>query len=233
MEKFDTWRSIASYSVDHELLRKLVDFIDAGIPAVLNLNQPGKKLSDHVSLTIVGSKDSKVHYPISKYTETAFHNDIQLLRLELLYADKDSKGSPQAVALILRLSSSRTDSELAIALQGDKAGEKIKAIEDGLLAVLEPNKNLNSLVYPNEFIPTLIFVIGFFIGIGALMFTPPILKILCVALFGVAIYFVARRFTLGYCSFASRRQRQLNVFLRCLTIGVVLFVLAASVLILQ
>jgi hypothetical protein len=233
MEKYDSRRSLGSYSVDQELLRKLVSFIDTGIPRILHVDQRGGKFSVHTLLTLAGSKESIIYHPVSAYTDAQFHNDLQVLRIELLYVDESYSSPTRAIAMILRLGDSRDDSDLSIAVQATAAAEKVRAIEEGLLATLEPYKNANRVVYPNEFMPTMIFVLGFFIGIGALMFTQPILQILCIALFGLSIYFVARRFTMGYCSFASRRQGQLKNLLGLVTIGILLFVVTASVLMLR
>ncbi len=227
MEKFDTRRSLGSYSVDHRLLRNLQDFINTGIPRIFDLDKGAGNFSNHSRLTLVGLKEGKLFKPMTSYTQTSFSNDIHVLRIELQYACEDGQGMTRAVVLILRLGSSHSDSELSIALQGENAKEKTRVIEEGLLEVLEPNKNMNRIVYPNEFMPTLVFIIGFFSGIGVLMFSLPILKALCIVLFGTAIYFVARRFTKGYCSFESPRQRKLDVFFRWFSFVLLLFVIAA------
>lgn len=225
MERINTWRRLSSYSVNKQLLQSLEDFINNKIPRILYSRSWIPTFSDYSSLLLLGSKDSEVFRPIRKYTQPQFNNDIQELMIELAYKEAGWSGNSKAIVLQVRLGKNSGDSDLSIALQDDNAKEKIKSIEEGLLAVLEKNKNPNRITYPNEFIPTLVFVGGFLVGLFGLMLTQPLLKSLCIIIFGIAIYFVARRFTKGYCSFESARQKQLDRLLNWLTGAVALFVL--------
>lgn len=240
MERYTTWRGLGTYSADASLIRDVAGYIHTTIPGILQSGSPHSRnlqstpvppLSDHASLTIIGSDNSNTYTPIGQFGDKLFPNDIQLLTIEVNYIDAPQPGASmepantRALVLLLKLGQTQGDTELSIALNDNGAREKGKAIEDGLLNVLAKYKNRNRITYPNDFVPTLVFVAGFLIGLGGLMFTDQLLKFLCALLFGIAIYFVAHRFTQGYCSFESNRQRRLNAVLHWITGAVAVFVL--------
>jgi hypothetical protein len=231
MEKYDTWRRIGSYSINLQLIKDLEDFINTKIPRILYSGREVPNFSVHNTLSLYGSKESRLYKPIGAYREQLFANDIQGLQFELLYKDEGGSATSRAVAMLLRLGKSSGDSDLSIALQDHNAKEKTRVIEEGLLNVMEPHKNINGVVYPNEFIPTLVFVAGFLIGLGGLMLTNVLMKSLCTMLFAVAIYFVARRFIKGYCSFESVLQKKLDLVLKGITALLLLFILVSLILI--
>ena len=229
MEKYTTWRRLSTYSVNRQAILSLADTITDKIPPLLQIGGPAI-FADHVSLIVYGSDNSEVYRPLRKYTQLLFNNDTDRVMIELLYKEEGDSLSARAIVIELRLGHSRTDSYLSIALQDfNKAQEKVLAIEEMLLTALAPYQNRNWITYPNDFIPTLVFVAGFVIGLISFMFTNPFLKFLCLLFFGVAIYFVARHFTRGYCAFESRHQKRMDVFLNCLTGAVVIFLVVVLV----
>jgi hypothetical protein len=228
MERINQWRRLNSYSVNQALIGKLEDFIDKKVPHILYPGSRGvTNLSEYSYLVLIGSKESEIYWPIGKYDQTIFHDDIQKLCFGLKFKTPGRSTEARAIVLEIGLGKNSGDTEWTIALQDDRAEEKIRLIEEGLLLTLEPYKNRNSVTYPNEFIPTFLLVLGFLIGIGSLMFALPILQSLCVVLAGIAVYLVARRFTKGYCYFASTRQRQMDILLRGIGTALVLLVIGA------
>jgi hypothetical protein len=225
MEKYDTWRRVGSYSIDRQLVRNLEQFIHDGVPRILYAARNLPDLSASTSMTISGSGESRLFKPMGSYAETLFANDTQGLRIELLYKEPGPSALSKAIVLQLRLGKSIGDSDLAIAVQDHNAKEKAMVIEEGVLNALKPNRNGNSVVYPNEFIPTFVFIVGFLIGLGGLMFSNPLVKSLCVTLFAASIYFVARRFTKGYSQFDSILQKKLDLVLNTLIGLLLVFVL--------
>jgi hypothetical protein len=227
MEKYNTWRRVGSYSIDRQLVRNLEEFVHTGIPRILYAARNLPDLSPCTSMTISGSGESKLFNPMGSYTEPVFANDTQGLRIDLQYKEAGPSAVSKAIVIQLRLGKSIGDSDLAIALQDHNAKEKARVIEEGLLNALKPNRNGNSFVYPNEFIPTFIFVAGFIIGLGGLMFDNPLVKSICVTVFAASIYFVAKRFTKGYCQFESILQRKLDLALKTM-IGLLLVLVLLS-----
>jgi len=225
MEKSTTWRRLSTYSVNRQTLLSLADTMSQKIPPLLQVGGPAI-FAERISLIIYGSESSEVYYPLKKYNQLLFNNDTDRILIELSYKEEGDSLSARAVVVELRLGHSRTDSYLSIALQDFyQAREKVVAIEELLLTTLAPYQNRNWVTYPNDFIPTLVFVAGFVIGLISFMFTNPFHKFLCLLLFGVAIYFVARHFTRGYCVFESRHQKRLDIFLNFLTGAVVIFLI--------
>jgi hypothetical protein len=222
MEKYNTRRPLGSYSIDLSLIRSLEDFIATRIPRILNFGRGAHNLSGYGALILTGSNESTIYTPLFSYTQEQFHNDIQTMAIELVYKEEGGSSTACAIGLLLRLGKSREDCELSLAVQDNNPQEKARLIEEGLLAILDKHKNGNSRVYPNEFMPTLLFIVGFLIGMGGLAFPYPLLRILCVGLFGITVYVVARRFINGYCRFDSRRQRQLDRLLTGLTLLLIL-----------
>lgn len=235
MEKHATWRRLDSYTVTGRTIQHITNFIQTRLPHFLPAEKDdiGDLLYNNTSLIVHGSRNSIVYKPVHKFTQTLFNNDINALSLELTCKHQEGPEDPNderiAVVILLRFGRNREDSELSIAVQGKGAKETALKIEDGLLRTLEPDKNQNRIAYPNDFIPTLIFVAGFIIGLGGLIIENWILKSLCAVLFGAAFYYVAHRFTQGYCSFESVHQKRLDFLLRWLTRAIVLFVLIAII----
>lgn len=235
MEKHATWRRLDTYTVTGRTIQHVTNFIQTRIPHILQTERDdtGDWLYNDTSLIVHGPKNSVVYKPVHKFTQTIFNNDIHALSIELTFKDEESPESHNAgqtaVVILLRFGRNREDSELSIAVQGKGAKETALRIEDGLLRTLEPDRNMNRIAYPNEFIPTLVFVVGFIIGLGGLIIENWLLKSLCAILFGAAFYYVAHRFTQGYCNFESNHQKRLDLLLKWLTRAIVLFVLIAII----
>jgi hypothetical protein len=228
MEKHTTWRRLSTYSVNRQLIADIADTINNKVPAILHFGNTNA-FSNHTSLVLYGSMNSEVYAPLYRYAQPLFRNDTEALTIELLYKEEGDSASSSAIVIEIKFGHWSGDSYLSIALQdGHKARDKVKAVEEELLRTLAPYKNRNWITYPNDFIPTLIFVAGFVIGLSSLMFTNPFLKFLCVLLFGAAIYYVAHRFTKGYCLFESRHQRRLDIFLKYLTGAIAIFIIVVA-----
>lgn len=208
---------------------------------------PEDSLYESTTLTIFGSQSNLLYKPIHRFNRSRFNDDIRRISIELEYKDKDTdndqwqRNAPQqdqdrnqdqdsklwhrnapppnqvAVVIQLRFGHNLDDTDLSVAVNGPGAREKALQIEEGLLRILSRDRNNNGIAYPNEFIPTLIFVGGFLIGLGGLMWPNRIGKILCALLFGLSFYLVAHRFIRGYCSFETRRQQRLDFLLRWLS----------------
>jgi hypothetical protein len=211
------------------MIQNVTDFVQTRLPRIVHFGEDRPGFYDSLSLSIFGSDDSMVYRPVGKYTQSVFNNDIQVLSIELAYKDEGKSEESRAIVLLIRFGNAMEDSELSIALQAAGAKEKVLAIEDGLLRALAPNKNKNRIAYPNDFVPTLVFVGGFLVGLLGLMFDNPILRSLCEIIFGTAIYFVAHRFIKGYCSFDSNRQKRLDIMLTWLTGAIALFVISVII----
>jgi len=222
------------------MIQNVVDFIQSRLPAIVNFGGelsgfskysphtskfvPAPTLYDETVLTIYGSGSSVVYKPINKYTQSRFNNDVQKVTIELSYHEEEKEEGSRAIMLSLKFSCDIEDTELSITLQDEDAKEKTRNVEEALLRVLEPNKNRNSFFYPNDFVPTLVFVIGFVIGLFGLMVENAFLKSGCTVIFGAAIYFVAHRFIKGYCSFDTPYQKGMDIFFLWLTRAVIAFI---------
>lgn len=228
MEKYTTWRRLSTYSVNRQMILNIAETLTKKAPPILHFGN-ANLFADRTSLVLYGADNSEVYYPLFTFTQPLFPNDTEALTIELLYKEGGDSHSCIAFVVEMRLGHESGESYLSIALQDyTKAKEKVLAIEEALLTAMAPNKNRNSVTYPNDFVPTMVFVAGFLIGLSSLMFAPPALKILCILLFGGSIYYVTRRFVKGYCDFESRQQRRLNVFLNFLTGAVAVFVVVVA-----
>ena len=228
MEKYTTWRRLSTYSVNRRMILNMADTLTRAAPGILHFGN-AEVFANHTSLVLYGSDSSLVYYPLSTFTQPLFPNDTEALEIELLYKEGGDSHSCIAFVVEIRLDHESGESYLSIALQDyGKTKEKVLAIEEALLAAMAPNRNHNSVTYPNDFVPTLVFVGGFVIGLSSLMFAPPPLKILCILLFGGSVYYVTRRFIKGYCDFESRQQKRMEVFLNFLTGAVAIFVVAVA-----
>jgi hypothetical protein len=227
--RFDSRKNLSSYSVDLQLLLNIEEYINNKVPGILSAGNGRIQVSDHTTLIISGAKDIRLFHPAAKYTQPLFDNDTEAVTIELLHKETAGPGDTLAIVIILRLSRTYEDSYLSIALQDTNPGEKGIAIEKGLLAVMEPHRVAHRIAYPNEFVPTLLFVIGFLIGITGLMFQEKIIRFLTTLAFGVAMFLVAYRFTKGYCVFRSARQKWLDALLKLIG-GILVIIILASIL---
>lgn len=213
MEKYTTRRELSTYTVNTSLLRELIHFAANGIPRLLNAgssyHQPIPSLSAATALTIFGSDHSKVWSPATQFAEGSLHNDVQEIALEVTYVDSEIYPH-RAIVFELHLGRLQEETTLTIAVQDDKAREKTAAIEDALLQLMAPFSNRNRVTYPNDIVPTLVFIGGFLIGLGGLMLTNLALRFGCTLIFGLAVYYVAHRFIKGYCTFDTGLQKKMN-----------------------
>ena len=228
MEKYTTWRRLSTYSVNRRMILNIAETLAKKAPSILHFGN-ATLFDDRTSLVLYGSDNYEVYYPLSAFTQPLFPNDTEALTIELLYKECGDSHSCIAFVVEMRLDHESGESYLSIALQDyTKAKEKVLAIEEALLTAMAPHRNYNRVTYPNDFVPTMVFVGGFLIGLSSLMFAPPSLKILCILLFGGSVYYVTRRFVKGYCDFESRQQKRMDLFLSFLTGAVALFVVVVA-----
>lgn len=229
MGKYTTWRRLSTYSVNRQMIQHIVETLNNKIPPILHFGN-ADAFSNHTTLLLYGSESSEIYQPLHKYTRHLFQNDTEALQIELQYKEEEDSGAASAIVIEMKFGHASGDSYLSIAMQDDhNVREKVQAVEDALLRTINPNKNRNWITYPNDFIPTLVFVAGFIIGLCSLMLTNPFLKFGGALLFGIAIYYVAHRFTKGYCLFESKQQKRLDFFLGCLAAAITIFILVVAV----
>ena len=225
MEEYSTQRKLRTYSVNNELLRNIEEFIIDKMPGILPSSPGDHPLEGHTTLLLSGRAGAESFTPASRYTRERFDNNIEKVALEFDYWAEQHSNERQAIMLTIRFSSDSGDTDLTIALRAHGAREKVIDLERSLLQKLEQNKNLNWIPYPNELIPTLVFVLGFLAFIFAFMAPNAILKTICILLFTVAFYLVTHRFMKGYCSFDSNRQKRLDAIFKLVVITVTAFII--------
>jgi hypothetical protein len=201
-------------------------YIAGKVPAIL----PGEGLTGYTTLLLSSSDGTDEFRPASRYTQQRFDNDIDRVTLESVYYTGQPLSERQVLVLTIRLSRSSEDTDLSFALRTDNdAKEKAADLEAGLLNILQPNRNMNRLAYPNDGVPTVIFLVGFLAFIFSFMVDNPALKAFCILVFSTAAYLVMHRFMKGYCSFDSNRQKKMDTALK-LTFGVFVAFVIVSML---
>lgn len=208
MEVFSIQRKLSTYSVNNQLLRNIEGFVIDKIPGLISVS-PGS-LEEYTTLSLSGPSGTEKFKPASKYKQQLFDNDIERITFEVNYYTASSPIERQAIVLIIRFSRSSDDTDLSISLKTQAAKEKALGFKESLLKQLGQNKNMNWIPYPNEVMPTLIFVGGFIALLFVLMLASPILKTIFLLFFAAAIYLVMHRFLKGYCSFDSNRQKRMD-----------------------
>ena len=237
LSRYDTRKNLQAYSVDLELLQHITEYFNSGIPTILSPVREKISLSDYTTVTISSPEDITVFKPAATFTQKLFDSDTEAVTMELKYRDLPKTGpgpaAPSApgpaIVILLGLSRTSGDSYISIALQDAAAEEKVRRIEEGLLAVIKPFRVSNRLFYPNEFIPTLLLVAGFLIGLFGMMSPQKIIRVSTTLIFAIAIFVASYRFTRGYCVFRSRRQKRSNIFLTLIG-GAMIAVILASIL---
>jgi len=226
MEEYNVQRKLRTYSVNIQLLHEIEEHIIHKLPGIMPTSPGDNHLEGHTTLLLSGPGGAEHFTPMTRYTSQRFDNNIEKAALECSYW-VGQYNERQALLLTIRFSSDSGDTDLAITLRTYAAKEKVIDLERSLLQKLEKNKTFNWVAYPNELIPTLIFVTGFLAFLFALMFENPLLKTICILLFAGAVYLVMHRFMKGYCSFDSRRQQRLNAIFKLLVIIIFAFIIVS------
>ena len=227
MEEYNVQRKLRTYSVNIQLLQQIEEHIINKMPGIMPISPGESHLEGHTTLLLSGPAGTEHFTPVSKYTQQRFDNNIEKAALECSYWVGQYVNERQAMLLTIRFSSDSGDTDLSITLRAHGAKEKVLDLERSLLQKLEKNKTINWIAYPNELIPTLIFVTGFLAFLFALMFENPILKTICILLFAGAVYLVMHRFMKGYCSFDSVRQKRLDTIFRLIVIIIIGFIIVS------
>ncbi|MDO6430594.1 hypothetical protein Q4E93_08350 [Flavitalea sp. BT771] len=224
MEEYNVQRKLRTYSVNIRLLQQIEEHIIDKMPGIMPTSPGESHLEGHTTLLVSDPSGTEQFTPMSKYTQPRFDSDVEKVALECSYWVGQNVSERQALLLALRFSSDSGDTDLSITLRTHAAKEKAMDLEQSVLQKLEENKTINWIAYPNDFIPTLIFVTGFLSFLFALMVANPILKTICILVFATAIYLVMHRFMKGYCSFDSVRQRRLDAIFKWIVFAIIGFI---------
>jgi|GEM_PF-1153177 len=201
MEVYSTQRKLGTYSVNDRMLRNVEAYLAYKVPQIIPPLYTNYAFEDNLTLLLSGPDDTVQITPMHEYDLQSFKGSIERATLEFKYHYRVYPHVYEAVVLTLDLGKCSDDTGLSIAVKSDDAREKTLDLEQGLLKCLEPHKNTNWISYPGEIFSTLIILTGFLSLLFGLMFTAPLLKILCLGLFTCSAALTLRRFIKGYCSF--------------------------------
>jgi len=227
MEEYNIQRTLRTYSVTNQFLRQIEEHIMNKMPGLMPTSPGGDPLEGHTTLLLSGRAGAEHFTPAGNYTQQGFDNNVEKAALTFNYWVGQHADERQAFMATIRLSSYSGETDLSITLRAPAAREKVADLERSLLEKMEQNKNSNWIAYPNEIMPTLVFVLGFLAFIFTFMFANPILKTICILLFAGAFYLVTHRFMKGYCTFDSNRQKQLNAIFKLIVIAVSAFIIVS------
>jgi hypothetical protein len=227
MEEYNVQRKLRTYSVNIQLLQQIEEHIIDKMPGIMPTSPGESHLEGHTTLLLSGPGGTEHFTPVSKYTQQRFENNIEKVALEFSYWVGQYVSERQAILIAIRFSSDSGDTDLSITLRAYAAKEKVIDLERSLLQKLEKNKTINWIAYPNELVPTLIFVTGFLAFLFALMFENPILKTLLILVFAAAVYLVMHRFMKGYCGFDSVRQKRLDTIFKWTVFAIIGFIVVS------
>lgn len=230
MPSYNTQRAISTYTIDKSLVLKIEDYFKKDVLEILNINsEEFKKTSrDILSVTIHDSYGQEVYSSIEEYKHSLFRNDTKGFSIKFTL-----KNPLHELKIILRFGKEQENSDLSITLSDNKPREKAKAIEDGLVTILNHHKNLNWLLYPKEQIVAALIGFGCFLaGMASLgdRFTNREKFILGTIFWVGVFYFFVCRYFKGYCTFETNKQKQLDKWFSWLNWGTLGFLLFTTLL---
>jgi hypothetical protein len=229
LEKISVVEAIGSYTVNKELIENLTICLQKRVRLLLSPALANANFEDKISITIIypsaAEKFMTIREYLSDYLKLPFRNSIEGLTIELAHVVKHVD-LEMALCVSISFGKEIGKTRLAIALLEESARGRLLGIKEELFSVMEHYKNPNHLIYPNEFLPTLLFVVG--VGLVILtclnhsLFLRPIFGIFS----GICLYLVAYRYLKGYCTFDTVNQKRRDGFFKWLTGGIAGAILA-------
>lgn len=223
MSSYSKQFTISTFHVDKLLIENLETYFNKEIIEILKFNsKEGSNLHKSTSILLHDSHGQETYTSIKEYRLPMFRDDLKGITLDftIITEKKDLR-------ILLRFGSEGENSDLAITLTDENAREKVSAIEHGVLSVLNPNKTLNWLLFPNQIIGLVLIIITLGAPILALDGdTSKKGKFIYFTVFCCAIlYFWGFSYLKGYCSFDTNKQKRFNQWFNWLIMGVIGFLL--------
>lgn len=230
MPSYNKQVSISTYTVDKLLIEYLEDYFKQNVLEILHMQENKEAAPPAIafSATLIDSHGIEKYNSIREHKFQFFRNDIKGITLEV-----ELKTNDRELKITLRFGDEEENSDLAISLSDENAREKVSAIEQGILAIINHNKNLNRIFFPPVSIRGIALLGAVFCGLFTLSnkFSNP-------ERFGFGVYTLLVVFYLiiipnyfkGYCSFDTNKQKQLDKWFTWLITGLLGFLLFSTLL---
>jgi hypothetical protein len=231
MPSYNLQQSVGTYSIDKSLINNLEEYCTKEIGKTIDMKAeyPRHANFQPFSITIHDSFGEEKLFTIVDYKQQYFRNDTKGITIE--FNEKNAKQEKE-IKIVLRLGKVEEKCDLTISLTDEKAREKVSAVEEGILSILNHHKNLNWLLYPNQLLTGIL-------GLGCLIAGIQALddkisnqeKFIYGSIFWSGVfYFAICRYFKSYCTFETNKQRQLDKWFSWLVFGTAGFLLFTTLL---
>jgi hypothetical protein len=229
MPSYNLQVALRSFFITKSVIIKMEDYLRKEIAEILNIKAPASGLdSSNISIVIHETYGQEVYSSLKEYKHELFRDDTKMITLKF-----ELNAESENVEINLRFGLKPENSDMTNSIQGFvNPREKVSAIEEGILSILDHQKNLNWLIYPNQLISGIIGLVaaGSFIMLLGERFSNQVRYIFGSIVFLIGFYYYGCRAFKGYCIFESNKQKQLDKWFSWLVLGAVGFVLFTTLL---
>lgn len=228
MSSYNKQSTISTFFVNKSLIESLENYFNKEIIEIINLHSTEEqKIHKSFEILLHDSHGQESYTSIKDYKLPLFRNDVKGITVEfkVFAPNKDVKIS-------LRFGSKEENSDISITLSDENAREKVSAIEHGILSIIDHNKTLNWLLFPNQYIGSIAFLVFAYFGLLAISGDSSKKEAFIYGslFWSGVIYFWIFQYFKGYCSFDTNKQKQLDKWFNWLIMGLAGFLLFTSLL---
>lgn len=222
MEKHDCNRRLGSYTVNAAMVKDLHDFIQHRVKRLLSYHLTDAEMDEHMSMVLVSDDHAQVFTPASRWPTGDFPGDAEELIVEFAHVEREKdfasgREMSRAVVITVAVGCERDENYLQIAVKDQDAKAKCQLLEKELLSTIQRYANRHNVIYKNEVIAPVLFLVAALAASVVYVSSQPVLRCLMAVVSGIGFYLVAYRFFYGYCSFDSTHQRRLNAMFKLVT----------------
>lgn len=227
MPSYNKQHSISTYLINKSLIESIENYFEKNVSEILSLKIPDSKTYSRTEVIVHDSHGQEGYKSIKEYKLSHFRNDITGITINYrLYAERKD------ASITIRFGLEKDNTDLAINLTDDNAREKVCALEQGILDILNQNKTNNWLLYPVWYLNALL-VLGV-LYTGLLTFsgdsTRQESRIYGIITGTLLMYLWVFHYFKNYSSFDTEKQKQLDKWFAWLLMGLLSFLLFTTLL---
>jgi hypothetical protein len=179
------------------------------------------------SVSIFDSFGEEKFKSIKEFKFSSFQNSIVGIQIQLDFRNETKIN--QEIKISLRLGTAASNNDLSIFLNDTQSKEKVIAIKEGLLRVMDYNKTNNWVYFYNTSLQALVFLI---VGFGMLVYqdnTGARCSVFWIIYFTVIAFLALNVSLKKYSAFDTKKQGRIDKWLNWFFLGLLSFVLFSTI----
>jgi hypothetical protein len=208
MPSYHKQKTISTYAVSKSAVEMLEEYLIKNVPEILYIQITDTQKNRSIFEVILHDSHGQESYSsIKEYKLPLFRDDIKGITLsyKLFSQEKD-------VSISIRFGLEQENTDLSICLNDDNAKEKVSAIENGLTSILNSQRTLNWLLFPNQLIGSITILGTMYFGLVAISSDVTKKEAFiygCLFWAGLSYFWIFHYFK-KYSTFDTPRQKQLD-----------------------